>query len=107
MEGIDQNSYPLTITVYPQQEIVLEIATGHRWFDEATVAERVGRSFAGLLARMAARPADRLGELLQSVDADRRIARSRTAERRHADNLAKLRSLRPGGPQVERGRARS
>ncbi|HEV7508319.1 MAG TPA: SDR family NAD(P)-dependent oxidoreductase [Thermoanaerobaculia bacterium] len=104
--AIDQNSYPLTITVYPQQEIVLEIATGRRWFDEATVDERL-RELAGLLARMAARPADSLGELLQSVDAERRLARTRVAERRHADNLAKLRSLRPDGAKVERGRARS
>jgi non-ribosomal peptide synthase protein (TIGR01720 family) len=103
--GIDQNSYPLTVTVYPHREIVIELATERRWFDDAALEARL-EELAGLLARMAARPADSLGELLQSLDAGRRQARLRAAERRQAGNLAKLRSLRPGAAKGERGGAR-
>jgi non-ribosomal peptide synthase protein (TIGR01720 family) len=104
--GADQNNYPLTVTVYPRRgEIVLEIATDRRWFDDEAVGDRL-EELAGLLARMAARPIDSLGELLQSMDADRRLVRARAAERRQADNLAKLRSLRPGVAKVESGGAR-
>ena len=102
--GTDQNSYPLTVTVYPRQEIEVEIATDSRWFDEAAVRDRL-EELAGLLARMAARPSDSLGELLRALDGDRRLARARAAERRRADNLAKLKSLRPGGAKLDSGGA--
>jgi non-ribosomal peptide synthase protein (TIGR01720 family) len=103
--GTDQNSYPLTLTVYPQREIVLEIATDRRWFDRTAVGERL-EELAGLLARMAARPTESLGELLQSLDADRRLALVRAAERRHTDNLAKLRKQRSGTANIESGGVR-
>jgi surfactin family lipopeptide synthetase C len=107
--GTDQNSYPLTFTVYPRREVEIEIATERRWFDETTVLERL-EELAGLLARMAripAHPEESLGELLRFLEAGRRLVRARAAERRHADNLAKLRGLRPGVTKVASSGARS
>ncbi|HSL83158.1 MAG TPA: hypothetical protein VLF66_10290, partial [Thermoanaerobaculia bacterium] len=100
--GTDQNNYPLTFTVYPRDEIVIELAAYRRWFDETTLDERL-EELSSLLGRMAARPWERLGELLYWLAAERRRLRSRSAERRHAENLASLRRLRPGVLNLERG----
>lgn len=98
--GTDQNSYPLTVTVYPRREIDVEMTTDSRWYDEATV-EAMLEELLGLLGRMAARPGDHLDDLLGALTEDRRRTRLRAAARRHADNLNRLKNLRPVAVNVQ------
>ena len=70
LEVVTSDNYPLTVTVTPGRELLLEILYDARHFGRTTTG-RMLRDFHRLLERLAARPSEPVEELLAASDVER------------------------------------